>query len=266
VEGHHPEDVADSDRRSFRAGHRRRRVATKTIRGRSYTAELVDNGGQRALEVTSDFHDRFVLDFLLCNADDPTARILREAQGGCADESCTDVPYDGQINVEVTTGSSTTKSAVAIADVVTVRDTLRTATAAGNDVILRTVHRQPNGEYRALITVQDETRSTQTLIGLLPGEWIKSATDRKIAIQVPPPFAVKPSQVTLTPSGIQQFSATERGQPATKVTWSATVGTIDKTGKFTAGSTLGTFQVRAKHSVDRRGRHRHVLAAQGDEK
>jgi hypothetical protein len=55
--------------------------------------------------------------------------------------------------------------------------------------------------------------------------------------------------VTLAPGGVQQFSAKLRGTPLTKVKWSATGGTIDQTGKFTAGATPGTFQVRAKNSA-----------------
>lgn len=135
---------------------------TKTLRGRSYTVALVARGGGKALEVTSAFHNRVVLDFRLCNPDGTRADIAGEAQGGCADETCTDVRYDGQIDVHATVGS--------IGDIVTVRDALRTVTAAGNRVILRNGHRLPNGRFQGLITVQDEERSVQTVAATLPGE------------------------------------------------------------------------------------------------
>lgn len=160
---------------------------TRTIRQRTYTATLVDRGGgQRALEVTSIFHNRFVLQFLVCNRDGTNATIHGDAQGGCADETCTDVRYDGAIYVVVTTGS--TRGAAALADIVGVRDTLRSLTGGGNRVLLTAVQRTPNGQYVGIIAILSvEERSTQTLTALLPSEWVKSATDRHIFIQLPTP-------------------------------------------------------------------------------
>jgi hypothetical protein len=62
---------------------------------------------------------------------------------------------------------------------------------------------------------------------------------------------VTPPSVTLAPGGTQQFQATLFGQPA-NVTWSATTGSIDASGALTAGTTPGTFEVRATNPVDGR--------------
>jgi hypothetical protein len=151
---------------------------TKTIRGHTYTAALVDRGGgMRALEVTSEFHNRFTLDFRLCNPSGASGSIIEDAQGGCADETCTDVRYDGQINVDVTVNK--------VADFQTVRDALRTATGAGNRVLVRFIRLQPGGQYQGLITVQDADMSVQLIAGLLPSDWIKTTTDRKISVTIP---------------------------------------------------------------------------------
>jgi hypothetical protein len=62
---------------------------------------------------------------------------------------------------------------------------------------------------------------------------------------------VEPSSVTLAPGGTQQFQATLFGQPIA-VTWSTTTGTIDQSGNLAAGTTPGSFEVRATNPVDGR--------------
>lgn len=57
-------------------------------------------------------------------------------------------------------------------------------------------------------------------------------------------LVVSPSTVTLAPGATQQFSAELLGVDE-PVTWSATGGTIDPNGLFTAGSAAGTFTVTA---------------------
>jgi hypothetical protein len=63
---------------------------------------------------------------------------------------------------------------------------------------------------------------------------------------------VEPASATLGPAGSQQFSATVRGTSDPRVTWSlpAGGGTISDTGLFVAGSTAGTFRVRATSESD----------------
>jgi hypothetical protein len=58
-------------------------------------------------------------------------------------------------------------------------------------------------------------------------------------------LTVMPAAVTLAASGVQQFSAALLGLPTDQVTWSATGGTIDASGLFTAGTEAGTFTVTA---------------------
>ena len=61
-------------------------------------------------------------------------------------------------------------------------------------------------------------------------------------------LVVAPSNVTLGPGAQQQFTAELVGV-AEPVTWSAEGGTIDETGRFTAGNQAGTFTVTAT-SID----------------
>jgi len=63
-------------------------------------------------------------------------------------------------------------------------------------------------------------------------------------------FEVRPPTITVAPGFTQQFGAFLFDQPTTAVTWSATGGTVDATGRFTAGSQPGSFKVRATSTVD----------------
>lgn len=56
---------------------------------------------------------------------------------------------------------------------------------------------------------------------------------------------VGPSGIQLSPGGVADFAATVVGSTNTAVVWTATGGTIDEDGIFTAGTTTGTFAVRA---------------------
>jgi hypothetical protein len=69
-------------------------------------------------------------------------------------------------------------------------------------------------------------------------------------ICAPITVTLTPKAVTVLPSGTQAFSATVRGTDDPRVTWSATGGTITGAGLFTAGSTAGSFKVRATSLVD----------------
>ncbi len=61
---------------------------------------------------------------------------------------------------------------------------------------------------------------------------------------------VAPASATLQQGQTQQFTATVTGSTNTAVTWSATGGTISSTGLFTAGSTAGSFSVKATSVAD----------------
>jgi hypothetical protein len=62
--------------------------------------------------------------------------------------------------------------------------------------------------------------------------------------------AVSPRSVTLAPRATAHFTATVQGGTVTTVTWSATRGTIDATGFFTAPATDGPVTVRATSTAD----------------
>ena len=61
---------------------------------------------------------------------------------------------------------------------------------------------------------------------------------------------IAPASVTLAPGEQQQFSATVDGTANQAVTWSATGGTIDQNGNYTAGSTTGAHTVTATSQQD----------------
>jgi hypothetical protein len=62
--------------------------------------------------------------------------------------------------------------------------------------------------------------------------------------------AVAPKSATIAPAMTQQFVATVRGAVDARVTWTATGGTVDANGLFTAGATPGAGTVRATSVAD----------------
>lgn len=64
-------------------------------------------------------------------------------------------------------------------------------------------------------------------------------------------LTLAPTAATLEEGGAQQFAATLFGHAAA-VAWSTTTGSIDADGLLTAGTTAGTFEVRATNPVDGR--------------
>ena len=64
-------------------------------------------------------------------------------------------------------------------------------------------------------------------------------------------LVLTPTSATLDEGGTQQFQTTLFGRPA-PVTWSTTTGSIDDDGLLTAGTTPGSFEVRATNPVDGR--------------
>jgi hypothetical protein len=61
---------------------------------------------------------------------------------------------------------------------------------------------------------------------------------------------VSPDPIILVPGQTQQFTATVTGTENTDVTWSATGGTIDSSGLFSAGTASGDFVVSATSNAD----------------
>lgn len=63
-------------------------------------------------------------------------------------------------------------------------------------------------------------------------------------------MTLSPAQVDIGMGALRQFSATVTGATDTSVIWSATGGTIDTYGQFTAGTTLGSYSVTATSVAD----------------
>lgn len=66
----------------------------------------------------------------------------------------------------------------------------------------------------------------------------------------PVTVTLAPLTASLIPNGTQQFTATVTGNPNTAVTWTATGGTIDANGLYTAGTSTGVFSVTATSHAD----------------
>ncbi|HWD37238.1 MAG TPA: Ig-like domain-containing protein [Fimbriimonas sp.] len=65
-----------------------------------------------------------------------------------------------------------------------------------------------------------------------------------------PLVTISPAGATLAVNAQQQFTASVTNTTNTRVTWSATGGTITQDGLFTAGTTPGTFHVTATSQAD----------------
>jgi hypothetical protein len=70
--------------------------------------------------------------------------------------------------------------------------------------------------------------------------------------QAKPPVtvSVSPQTVTLAPGGTRQFTATVTGSSNTAVSWSATCGSVNTTGLYTAPGSTGSCTVRATSVAD----------------
>ena len=62
--------------------------------------------------------------------------------------------------------------------------------------------------------------------------------------------AIRPSSASVQTGSPQQFSATVSGSTNTRVTWTATGGTISSSGLYTAGNTVGSYGVTATSVAD----------------
>jgi hypothetical protein len=71
-----------------------------------------------------------------------------------------------------------------------------------------------------------------------------------ITVEAAVSVSVTPASITLAPGQQTTFTASVTGTTNQTVTWSATGGTIDANGGYTAGSTNGTFTVTATSVAD----------------
>ena len=81
---------------------------------------------------------------------------------------------------------------------------------------------------------------------------VDSTRSATAAVVIPGPVqvSVAPTNVTLQPGGQQWFTATVTGTSNSAVTWSATGGTINSSGLYTAGNSAGNFTVTATSAAD----------------
>ncbi|MEO8129735.1 MAG: Ig-like domain-containing protein, partial [Bryobacteraceae bacterium] len=95
------------------------------------------------------------------------------------------------------------------------------------------------------------TAGTFTVTAVSVQDSSKSAS-ATVTIQgaAPVGISLSPSSATLQLGGTQQFTATVTGAANNAVTWTATGGTISTAGLYTAGTTAGSFTVKATSVQD----------------
>jgi hypothetical protein len=98
-------------------------------------------------------------------------------------------------------------------------------------------------------TVSPASTTTYTLTATNAGGSAFAATTVTVAspaISV----SITPTTATVAPAGTKQFAASVTGTSNTGVTWTATGGTVNSNGLYTAGSTAGNFTVTATSAQD----------------
>ena len=166
-----------------------------------------------------------------------------------------DLIRSGDMHIDATT-------CLAIGGTVTVRSTIQ---LPGNTALVRPARNHVNASPLQIYTIPVSATGTQYRMRVeardASGSVVQSAQvdtlllmgqDIRFKPTCAPPFTVvvTPTSIVLQPGQTQQFTATVTGNSNTAVTWSATGGTITQTGLFTAGLTLGTYQVTATSNAD----------------
>ncbi len=82
----------------------------------------------------------------------------------------------------------------------------------------------------------DSSKSASATVTLVPG----------VSISI----TISPTSFSLNPGQSHSFTATVTGSSNTGVNWSATGGTVNGSGNYTAGTTTGTFSVTATSQAD----------------
>ncbi|MCG8371666.1 MAG: PKD domain-containing protein, partial [Proteobacteria bacterium] len=147
------------------------------------------------------------------------------------------LPVD-TVDLDGTVTDDNIPAGVAVSTAWTVQSGPAGATFADPNSVDTTVTFAAEGTYVLELTADDSNLSASDTV--------------TIVVEAAPAVAsieVTPASVSLFPGGVRQFDAAatdQYGDPiATTPVWSATGGTIDQTGSYTAGTVLGDFEVTA---------------------
>ncbi len=99
-------------------------------------------------------------------------------------------------------------------------------------------------------TVSPSTTTTYTLTATNSGGSSTATTTVTVSATPTITVSVSPSSASVATGGTQTFTATVTGTTNQSVTWTATGGTITSAGVFTAGTTAGSFTVKATSVQD----------------
>ena len=100
------------------------------------------------------------------------------------------------------------------------------------------------------MTVTPIATTSYTLTATNSGGSVTATTTVTVTAGTAVAVAISPTSASLVTGATRQFTATVTGTSNTAVTWTATGGTVSTTGLYTAGTTAGTFTVKAASAQD----------------
>lgn len=180
----------------------------------------------------------------------------------------------GTFTVRATSAADSTKSGTAAITVtlpavtVTVNPSNPTLAAGGSLTLSASVSgsANPNVTWETTAgTVAPATASTTTTFTAPAQAGTVTVTARSVAdatktgtavitVTAGGTLSISPSVLSIVPGGTQQFGASLGGTPTTAVTWNllegAVAGSVNATGLYTAGATVGTFTLKATLQAD----------------
>jgi len=152
---------------------------SRVRQGHTFVAALLESAGQRRVEITSDFSNRFYISLgLLDGTNGNGSRVEGDATGGCADETCLTDAYVGLVRVAA--------HAKNLAEIVSVRDTIAALLPAGGRVAIHRITTAGSG-MDAVMSIFGFDGSVRALAPGLPTSWAVSTSDRTLTIDTHPP-------------------------------------------------------------------------------
>ncbi len=170
---------------------------TNLREGHTYTATMLESGGQRRVEVTSDFSNRFHLLLALRDGtNNNVSTVDGDAVGGCPDETCLSDSYVGFVKVEA--------HAKNVAEVVNVQGAIAALLPAGARVVIRSIASAGKAK-RAVMSIFGLAGSVRGLAAGLPTSWAVSTSDRTLTVDTHPANVLGEWQGTMEITSISGF-------------------------------------------------------------
>ena len=146
--------------------------------GRTFTVALLEAAGQRRVEITTDFSNRFHVELGFFDAtNENTSLVGGDAVGGCAEDTCLTDAYVGFVKV--------TARAKNLAEIVSVRDIIAARLPAGARVAIHRIATVGSAK-EAIMSIYGLDGSTRAFAPGLPTSWAVATGDRTLAIDTHP--------------------------------------------------------------------------------